>query len=131
VAALPPGELAAWGVMAVLLRAGHAVGALLAARGAELQPVAEALVGVAVPQQAGRDAAEEPRQAAEAWGAAAVLLGEARAVAVLLRAVPDAQAALPSAVPWAFRRDQVPPWPAPSPAVRFARATERLRIASP
>jgi hypothetical protein len=114
VAALPPGELAAWGVMAVLLRAGHAVGALLAARGAELQPVAEALVGVAVPQQAGRDAAEEPR-----------------AVAVLLRAVPDAQAALPSAVPWAFRRDQVPPWPAPSPAVRFARATERLRIASP
>ena len=34
-----------------------------------------------------------------------------------------ALAARPSAVAWAFRRGRVPPWPAPQPAARFARAT--------
>ena len=51
-------------------------------------------------------------------------------------AVPDARAAepraaRPSAVPWVFRRDQALPWPAPQPAVRFARAMQCLQIALP
>jgi len=78
------------------------------------------------------DAAEEPQQEA-----AAVQQREARGAAALLRgAVPDVRvvqrrAALPSAVPWVFRRGQAPPWPAPQPAVQLARAMERARIATP
>jgi hypothetical protein len=37
----------------------------------------------------------------------------------------------PSAAPWVFRRDQALPWPAPQPAVWFARAMQGLRIALP
>ena len=79
------------------------------------------------------DAAEEPQQEA-----AAVQQREARgaAVALLRGAAPDVRvvqrrAALPSAVPWVFRRGQAPPWPAPQPAVQLARAMERARIATP
>ena len=100
----------------------------------------------AVPQQAvaaAWDAAEELRLEAAAWDAAAVprqvaavRQREARGAAALLRgAAPDVRvvqqrAALPSAVPWVFRRGQAPPWPAPQPAAQLARAMERSRIAT-
>jgi hypothetical protein len=51
--------------------------------------------------------------------------------AVLRRAVLDVRAALPSGVPWVFRRGPPPPWPAPQPAAQLARAMERARIATP
>jgi hypothetical protein len=88
--------------------------------------------------QAARAAAEEPQQeAARAEGlrpeepdAAAVLPLEVRdAVEVpdVQQVAPGAAAGLPLAVAVFFR---APP-PAPSPAARFARAMERLRMASP
>ena len=92
------------------------------------------------------DAAEEPQQEAAARVGAAVPRQVAAAVqqreaqgaagALLRGAVPDVpvvqrRAALPSAVPWVFRRGQAPPWPAPQPAVQLARAMERARIATP
>jgi hypothetical protein len=80
-------------------------------------------------------------QPAVAWVGAAALPPEARDAAVVLlrgavlRAVPDARVveprAGPLAAPWVFRRDQALPWPAPQPAVRFARAMQGLRIALP
>ena len=96
---------------------------------------------------AARDEAEAP-QPAVAWVGAAALppeavrQQEARGAAAVplrgavLRAVPDARvveprAAHPSAVLWVFRRDQALPWPAPQPAVRFARVMPCLRIALP
>jgi hypothetical protein len=110
----------------------------------------------AEPQQeaAAWDAAAEPRQEAAAWDAAAVpqqavaaWVGVAAAVrqrvargaaagALLQEAAPDVRvvqrrAALPSAVPWVFRRGPPPPWPAPQPAAKIARAMERSRIATP
>ena len=107
-----------------------------------------AWVGAAeVPQQeaAARDAVEvpQPEAVARAWvGEEAVRQQEVRGAAAVplrgavLRAVPDARvveprAAHPSAVLWVFRRDQALPWPAPSPAARFAHAMKSLRIASP
>jgi hypothetical protein len=98
---------------------GHAAAAPQAAQGAEeVQPQAAASAGAAVLQQAAAWGAEEPQQ-------------EER-TAAQLRVVRAAQA-LPSGLlsALAFRRDQAPPWPAQSPAVRFARATGRMRIASP
>jgi hypothetical protein len=118
------------------------------------QQVAAAWDAEVVPQQvAAWDAAAAPQQVAAARGAVEVPQPEAvarasgeeaarrqearDAAAVPLRgAVPDARAAepraaRPSAVPWVFRRDQALPWPAPQPAVRFARATQCLRIALP
>jgi hypothetical protein len=90
---------------------------------AEAPRLAVASVGVALLPEA------VPQQ--EAWDAAAVPLPGA-----VLRAVPDVpvaepRAARPSAVPWVFRRDQALPWPAPQPAVRFARAMQCLQIALP
>jgi hypothetical protein len=99
------------------------------------------------PRAAARDAAEEPRPEAEVWDAAVVLRQEeatpagAEAVArrreardeveVLPRAAPGAQGVVhPLADPSVFHRDQAPPWPAPSLAVLFANAMERMRIAS-
>jgi hypothetical protein len=84
----------------------------------EARQQAAAWVGVAVPQQ-------------EAQVAAAVPLRGA-----VLREVPDVpvaepRAARPSGVPWVFRRGQPLPWPAPQPAVRFARTMHCLRIALP
>jgi hypothetical protein len=38
---------------------------------------------------------------------------------------PEVQVALPSAVAWVFRRDQPPPWPAPRPVARSARAMKQ------
>jgi hypothetical protein len=80
-------------------------------------------------------------QPAVAWVGAAALPPEARDAAAVplrgavLRAVPDARVveprAGPLAAPWVFRRDQALPWPAPQPAVRFARAMQGLRIALP
>jgi len=55
----------------------------------------------------------------------------ARAAAALQRVAPVAAAGLPSAAAWAFRRDQVLPWPAPSPAAPFAHATAKQSTASP
>jgi hypothetical protein len=116
-----------------------------AEQAAALPPGArDAVVG---PQQeaVAWDAAEEPQQEAAASveaavprQVAAVRQREARGAAeVLLRAAPDVRvvqrrAALPSAVLWVFHRDQLLPSarPAPQPAARFARAVERLQIAS-
>ena len=128
--------------------AGPAASAEQAAALPPAEPVArDAMV---VPQQAVAavwDAAEELRLEAAAWDAAeepqqeaaAVQQREARGAAAgaLLRgAAPDVRvvqrrAALPSAVPWVFRRGQAPPWPAPQPAAQLARAMERARIATP
>jgi len=75
-----------------------------------------------------------PQQAAaeQAGVEAAVRQREARgAAAAPRRAAPDVRVALPSAVPWVFRRGQPPPWPAPPPAAQLARAMERTRIATP
>jgi hypothetical protein len=128
--------------------AGPALSAELAAARPRGEPVARDAVVVPQREAVAWDAAEEPRQEAAAWVeaavprqvAAAVRQREGRGAAeVLLQvAAPDVRvvqrwAALPSAVLWAFLRDQVrrPARPAPQPAARFARAMERLRIASP
>ena len=114
-----------------------------AARGAAEAPqrVAMAWDAAEAPQQeaAARGAVEVPRPeaVARAWvGEEAVRQQEARdAAAVPLRgAVPDARVVEPRAAgplegPWVFRRDQALPWPAPQPAVRFARAMPCLQIA--
>jgi len=109
-----------------------------------------------VPQQeaAARDAVVVPLlQGAAAWDVVAELQQAAASVEVaapqqaaegargavagaLRRAAPDVlavqrRAAVPSAVPWVFRRGQPPPWPAPPPAAQLARAMERARIATP
>jgi hypothetical protein len=96
--------------------------------------------------QAARDAAGVPQQAAEVsvgeavpqpeaavWAGAEVVarLPAAEAPDVVRRRAVRRRAALPSAVPLVFRRDQAPPWPAPQPAAMFARAKQRWRIASP
>ena len=111
------------------------------------QEVAAWDVAEGAQEVAARDEAEAP-QPAVAWVGAAALppeavrQQEARGAAAVplrgavLRAVPDARvveprAAHPSAVLWVFRRDQALPWPAPQPAVRFARAMPCLRIALP
>ena len=123
------------------------------------EPVASD-AGVAPRQAAAWDVAEAPQQevaasaeAAEpqlavAWVGAAVLRPEAArqpeardAAAVLLRVavlreapdvrVVEPRAAGPSGAPWVFHRGQALPWPAPKPAVRFARAMQCLRIAWP
>jgi len=125
-AALLPEEPEALDVWAVLRRAEHAAVAPKAA-----QPVAAAEQGEAVAP----GAAEEPqREAAERVEAAALRLEavvRGAAAGVLQREVQDARAAaLPSAAPWVFHPARVLPWPAPSPAAQFARAMERLRIAS-
>jgi hypothetical protein len=82
----------------------------------------------------------EPRQEAAAVWAGVVLRQEARdAAGVLLRAAPGApvevlpSAERPSGAAWVCHRDRVRRQgrPVPSPAVRFARAMARLRIASP
>jgi hypothetical protein len=81
------------------------------------------------PPEAVSVAAAEPRQAAgEARGAVAGarLRGAAPDVPAVQR-----RAAVPSAVPWVFRRGQPPPWPVPPPAAQLARAMERARIAAP
>jgi hypothetical protein len=133
--ALPSGEPVARGAAgeAVLPRAaGHAAVAPQAAldaaaeeeardaAAAPLQAV-EASVGTAVPrpEAAGRDGVVRPR--------------EVRDAEALPRAAPDVQAALPSAVAWAFRQDQALPsaQPVPQPAARSVHATEHLRIAPP
>ena len=143
------------------VRARHLAGPVVSAGQAAALPLEEpaAWGALEAPQPAERDAAEVPQQEvaardeaeapqpAVAWVGAAALppeavrQQEARDVAALpleavLRAVPDARAAepraaRPSAVPWVFRRDQALPWPAPLPAVRFARAMQCLRIALP
>ena len=111
------------------------------------QEVAAWDVAEGAQEVAARDEAEAP-QPAVAWVGVAALppeavrQQEARGAAAVplrgavLRAVPDARvveprAAHPSAVLWVFRRDQALPWPAPQPAVRFARALPCLRIALP
>jgi hypothetical protein len=108
--------------------------------GPALQPEEPAARDVAV---AASVAAEVPLQAAEPPGAAEapqqeVQDGEAGQDAEVLQPeVPGGPAAelpsveRPSAVAWAFRRDQVLPWPEPQPVVRFARATTCLPIAAP
>jgi hypothetical protein len=111
--------------------------------GLALQPEESAVSDAALLPVAAWAAAAVPLQAAEPPGAAAgPQLGVRDAVAGrqpaaqdaegLQQAVPGGRAAeLPSAVAWAFHRDQVLPWPVPQPAARFARATARLQIASP
>ena len=127
-------EPVVWGAAeeAVLPRAaGHAAVARQAAldaaaeeardAGAAPLQAVEASVGVAVlrPEAAGRDGVVRPQ--------------EVRDAEALPRAAPDVQAALPSAVAWAFRQDQALPsaQPVPQPAARSVHATEHLRIAAP
>jgi hypothetical protein len=82
-----------------------------------VEPQQEAArVGVAVPRQVVAVRQQEARGA----GAAALLQG-----------APDVRAALPSAVPWVFRRGPPPPWLAPRPAAQPAHAMARSRIATP
>jgi hypothetical protein len=119
----PQQEAAAWDAAVVPQQVAVWVGAAeppqeAAARGGVEVPQPEAVARASVEEEAAR------RQ--EARDAAAVPLRGA-----VLRAVSDARAARPSAVPWVFRRDQALPWPAPQPAVWFARATQCLRIALP
>ena len=120
-----------------------------AARGAAvvLQQVVAAWGAAAAPQQVavarGAVGVPRPEEVARAWvGEEAVRQLGARDAAVVplrgavLREVPDARVAEPRAagpleVPWVFRRDQALPWPAPQPAVRFARAMQCLQIALP
>jgi hypothetical protein len=109
----------------------------VAAWGAAAEPQLEA---------AAWDAAAVPQQAVAAWVGVAVpqqaaavrqrVARDAAAGALLQEAAPDVRvvqrrAALPSAVPWVFRRGPPPPWPAPQPAAKLARAMERSRIATP
>jgi hypothetical protein len=122
-----PEELAARDVAAVRPRvAGHAGVA---------PEAAEARVGAAAPQPEARGAEVVLRPEAAAQGGVAEVAPqpEARdAAEVLQRAAPGARAAArPSAAPLVFRRVPALPWPAPSPAARFAHAMERLQIASP
>jgi len=124
VAEAPQQEGAAWDAVAEPQREVAAV-----ASGAAAEPQQEAVrVGVAEPQQeAARGGVAEPRQVA-----AAVRQQEARgAAAALLQGAPDVWAALPSAVPWVFRRGPPPLWLAPRPAAQPARAMARPRIATP
>ena len=140
-AALPLEEPAAWGALEAPQQAERDAAEV------PQQEVAVWDVAEGAREVAARDEAEAP-QPAVAWvGAAALPLEAVRqqeargAAAVPLRgavqrAVPDARvveprAAHPSAVLWVFRRDQALPWPAPQPAVRFARAMPCLRIALP
>ena len=146
--------VSAWQAAALPLEELAASGALEAPQQAERdaaevpqQEVAVWDVAEAAREVAARDEAAAP-QPAVAWVGAAALppeavrQQEARGAAAVplrgaaLRAVPDARvveprAAHPSAVLWVFRRDQALPWPAPQPAVRFARALPCLRIALP
>jgi hypothetical protein len=122
-AELPPGEPLARDATVVPQQAAGAAWDAAA----EPQQEAAARVGAAVPQQAAEPAGVEAAvRQREARGAAALLRGAAPDVRVVRR-----RAALPSAVPWVFRRDQAPPWPAPQPAGQLARAMERSRIATP
>jgi hypothetical protein len=113
---------------AARLPAAHAVGAPRAAPDA-----AEALQQE---EAVARGAVEEPQQEAAARDAVAVRRREVPDAAALPREVrdvrpeaPGAAAGLPlAAAVWVFLR--VLP-PAPSPTAWFARATERLRMASP
>jgi hypothetical protein len=145
-------------VAAVVWRARRSAGpAVSAAQAAALPPEEPeardaARAVVAAPHEAAAVAVEAPREGAaavvgaprEEVGAAAVAPHAgvavvphaeeeeaAQAAAALLRAAPGAVAGLPSAAAWAFRRDQVLPWPAPSPAARSAHATAKLSTASP
>jgi hypothetical protein len=100
---------------------------------AALQPEAARVAVVVLPQAAAgavRVAAVVlPPEAVEAARAGAAVLRQAAGVP---GAPVRRRAALPSAVPWVFRRDQPPPWPARSPAVLLsARAMEELRTALP
>jgi hypothetical protein len=130
--ALPWAGSAVWDARALLPEGVHAAVAQPEVRGAEEERRQGARAGAVRPRE-GPDA-EVPRQEEEPDAEAPQR--EARAAAVRLRAAPGAQAArpsaaLPSVLPWAFRRDQPPPWPVPSPAVRLGRAMERSQIASP
>ena len=140
-AALPLVEPAAWGALEAPQQAERDAAEV------PQQEVAVWDVAEGAREVAARDEAAAP-QPAVAWVGAAALppeavrQQEARGAAAVplrgavLRAVPDARvveprAAHPSAVLWVFRRDQALPWPAPQPAVRFARALPCLRIALP
>jgi hypothetical protein len=108
-AALPPEELAEWDEAAVLPQA---------AERAVSAPPQEAVVAehaVARPQ-------------AEAASVAAAVLQQ------VVEAAPGAPAALPSVAPsaaaWAFHPDQPPPWLAPRPAERSARARGQRPVAA-
>jgi hypothetical protein len=143
---LPPGEPVARDATVVPQQAAAAWDAAVgpqqeaAARDAAVGPQQEAAArdATVVPQQAASVEAAVPRQEAEASVEAAVPREARGAAEVLLRAAaPDVRvvqrrAALLSAVLWVFHRDQLrrPARPAPQPAARFARAMERLRIAS-
>jgi hypothetical protein len=140
-AARLPEESAARHAAAVPLRvAGHAGVAPEAAQDAaeEPRPEAAAWVAVAVPRleaAAARGAAGvlQPEAAVPAGVAEVVRRAAAQdAAEVLRRAAPGARAAArPAVAPSVFHRDPALPWPAPSPAARFAHAMERLQIASP
>ena len=127
-AALPPEEPEARDAAGAVVAAPHEEAAAVAEVPREAE---EAAVG-APREEAGAAAVAPHAEAAavpRAVEAAAVAAGQA--AAALQRAAPAVAAGLPSAAAWAFRRDQVLPWPAPSPAVRFAHATAKQSTASP
>jgi hypothetical protein len=132
---------------ALAMRARRLAESVVSAAQAAALPLEEpaAWDAVEAPQRAAVawDAAAEPRQEVAAWVWAAEPQQEAAWAGVaalprgaVLREVPDVpvaepRAARPWAVPWVFRRGQPLPWPAPQPAVRFARTMHCLRIALP
>jgi hypothetical protein len=133
VAAVQPQAAEHAGVAAVRLPVAEYAGA---APDAAVAPQQAAEVGVwvaaAVPQPEEVAAASAGvavrRRAAAGWDAAVVPRPEV--------AAPDVRAGQrrevrPLAVASAFRRDQVRPWPAPSPGARFGHAMERRAIALP
>jgi len=128
--ALPPGERA--GLEAAVVPR-QAVEHEVALPQVAVVVLAEAEVAVALPRAAEHEVVLP--QAAVAVPAEVVAEVEvpvvpgARQRAVARRAArvqpPEVQVALPSAVAWVFRRDQPPPWPAPRPVARSARAMKQ------
>jgi hypothetical protein len=99
--------------------AGPAVSARQAAAPPREEPEARdaAEAGVEAPHEEAVAAPREEEAVAAVLAGAAVLPAVAQGAVERQRAAPDAAAVLPWAavwaVAWAFRRDQVPPWPAP------------------
>jgi hypothetical protein len=134
VAVLPPEE--------AVVRSARPEAAAVASRASAAEVARRRVAAVALRAQAGVAAArawvaELPQEEAAAGAvrlsaAAGPEAAAARASAARQLAVPDAgQQRAVQVSAWAFHPDQAPPWPAPSPSGRFARAMQVPRIAWP
>jgi hypothetical protein len=136
VAVLPPEE--------AVVRSARPEAAAVASRASAAEVARRRVAAVALRAQAGVAAArawvaalpqEEAAAGAVRLSAAAgpeAAAAAARASAARQLAVPDAgQQRAVQVSAWAFHPDQAPPWPAPSPSGRFARAMQVPRIAWP